>query len=505
MSADPAADLADRLAARLTTVLGGPVRVTGLRRLSGGASRETWAFDADGQPLILRRDPPAVPRPAEMAREAAALAVAARGGVPVPRLVDHGDGADTIGSPYLIMDRLDGETIPRRLLRDERFAAVRPGLARTLGAILARVHALPPEEVPGLPGGDPLDALAAQYDELGEPRPAFELALRWLRRHRPPSGGDVLVHGDFRNGNLMIAPDGVRGVLDWELTHRGDPYEDLGWLCVKAWRFGAPAPAGGFGSRADLLDGYVAAGGVAPSAETLRWWETYGTLHWAVLCRHQAERYLSGSDPSIELAALGRRVCEQEHDLLLILGLAEPRAVPDPLASGIAGPAGSGSGELAGMTEGESPERAGPGGPAVGAVSAGAAASAPAGGGGGSSEPGAAGPHDRPGASALIDAVGAFLSDEVARTADERLRFHALVAASALRIARRELLLGAVHQEAHRRRLAVFGCRDDAELARAIRAGDLDGRLDEVAAAVRDTVADKLIVANPRHLAVPGG
>jgi len=447
------AALAGRLAARLEEVYGRPVEVTGLRRLSGGASRETWSFDADRRPLVLRRDPPVAPRPAEMAREAAALTVAARGGVPVPRLIDQGDGAGTLGSPYLIMERLTGETIPRRLLRDERFAPVRPGLARSLGTILAKIHALSPDDVPDLPAGDPLADLIAMYEGFAEPRPAIEIALRALARNRPPAGGDAIVHGDFRNGNLMVAPDGVRGVLDWELVHRGDPIEDLGWLCVKAWRFGAAGPVGGFGTRADLLDGYTAAGGDAPSPEALHWWEVYGTLRWAVLCRYQAERYLSGADPSIELAALGRRVCEQEHDLLLILGLTAPRTVADPLVDRPA-------------------ERAAP--------------------------------HDRPDASALIDAVRAFLRDEVAAGEDERLRFHARVAASALSIAQREILLRDDHRAAHRRRLDALGCRDEAELAQAIRDGRLDHRFDEVTAAVRDTVTDKLLVAAPHHLGTPG-
>ncbi|MCW2858663.1 MAG: putative aminoglycoside phosphotransferase, partial [Actinoallomurus sp.] len=91
------AALTEHLTARLTAVYGRPVEVTGLRRLSGGASRETWSFDAEGRPLILRRDPPVAPQPAELAREAAALTVAARGGVPVARLIDHGDGTGTIG------------------------------------------------------------------------------------------------------------------------------------------------------------------------------------------------------------------------------------------------------------------------------------------------------------------------------------------------------------------------------------------------------------------------
>ncbi|MVZ99113.1 phosphotransferase [Actinomadura sp. LD22] len=423
--------------------------VTDLHRLSGGASRETWSFDADGRALILRRDPPASPDADAMAREAALLASAARAGVPVPSLVDHGD--DLAGTPFLIMERLSGETIPRRLLRDEAYAAVRPRLARDLGGVLARLHTMEP--VPGLPDDDPLTAITTYYEAFGEPRPAVELVLRWLRENRPAaSGRRAVVHGDFRNGNLMIAPDGVTGVLDWELTHLGDPAEDLGWLCVKAWRFGSPHPAGGFGSREDLLAGYAAAGGTPPTPEELRWWEVYGTLRWGILCRHQAERFLSGSDTSIEYAVLGRRVCEQEHDMLLALGLTSPVTVEDPLA-----------GEA---LAGHSP------------------------------------PHDRPGASALIDAVGAFLLE--AEQPDDRLRFHARVAASALRIARRELLLGEAHREAHAARLAKLGCASDADLAAAIREGTLDDRRDEVVGAIRASIVDKLTVANPRHLALPG-
>ncbi|MFD0902420.1 phosphotransferase family protein [Actinomadura sediminis] len=428
----------DALAARLGA------EIADLHRLSGGASRETWSFTAGGRPLVLRRDPPAAPDPAAMAREAALLSSAAAAGVPVPALVDH--GADLGGVPYMIMERLTGETIPRRLLRTPR-----PGLARDLGAILARLHTMAP--VDGLPDTDPLDALAGYYDAFDEPRPAVELAFRWLREHRPAPTGRTVVHGDFRNGNLMIDGTAVTGVLDWELAHVGDPAEDLGWLCVKAWRFGSPHPVGGFGPRADLLAGYADAGGTPPAPEVLHWWEVYGTLRWTILCRHQAERHLSGADPSIEYAVLGRKVCEQEHDLLLALGLTEPVTVADPLEA--AGDAASG----------ESP------------------------------------PHDRPSGPALLEAVERFVLDT--DHGDDRLRFHARVAASALRIARRELLLGDAHRTAHAARLASLGCADDAELALGVRAGRFDDRTDEVVAAVRASIVDKLTVANPRHLATP--
>jgi aminoglycoside phosphotransferase (APT) family kinase protein len=448
-------ELAERLAVRLGEIWGDSVEVADLRRLPGGASRETWSFEAAGRGLILRCDPPGAPRPDGMAREAAALQAALAAGVPVPRVYDRGDGTGEIPTPYLLQERLDGETIPRKLLRDERFAAVRPTLAAELGRLLARIHTIPLDALPGLEGGDQLEVLTGLYDGLADPRPAIEIGLRWLAGHRPPSVPDTVIHGDFRTGNLLVDAAGVRGVLDWELAHRGDPVEDLGWLCVKAWRFGSPRPAGGFGTRDELLDGYTEVAGERPDTERLRWWEVYGTLRWAVLCRMQAERHLSGAESSIELAALGRRVCEQEHDLLLALGLTSPRAVPDPLD---------------GVTDTDA----------------------------------AVVPHDRPGHGGLLDAVGAFLTSDTLAGGDARIRFHARVAANVLRIARREMLLADAHGAAHRRRLAGLGCADDADLARAIRSGALDDRFDDVVSAVRDTVTDKLLVANPGYLAQPG-
>jgi aminoglycoside phosphotransferase (APT) family kinase protein len=114
------------------------------------------------------------------------------------------------------------------------------------------------------------------------------------------------VHGDFRNGNLIIGPDGVRAVLDWELVHLGDPIEDLGWLCTKAWRFGAAGPVGGFGEYDDLIDAYEAASGDAVPLAVLHWWELYGTVRWGVMCIMQASRGLAATPRSVELTAIGR-------------------------------------------------------------------------------------------------------------------------------------------------------------------------------------------------------
>ena len=318
----------NRLAAVVGRHFATTARVEDVRRLSGGASRETWSFDVvtdDGErrALVLRRDPGGHPGQSERGVEFALLEAAGRGGVAVPEVCFLLDTEDGLGSGF-VMERVEGETIPRRILRDEEYAGARERMARQCGELAARIHALDTGAVPVLPVQTAVDQVA-QYrdliDGLGEPHPAFELGLRWLEAHAPPeSGRTTLVHGDFRNGNFIVGPDGIRAVLDWELAHLGNPVEDLGWLCVTSWRFGvADRPVGGFGTVDDLLSGYLDAGGGAVDPEELRYWEALGTLKWGVICQMQASTHLTGVVRSVELAALGRRVAETEWDLLALI------------------------------------------------------------------------------------------------------------------------------------------------------------------------------------------
>ncbi len=156
-------------------------------------------------------------------------------------------------------------------------------------------------------------------DGLDERHPAFELVLRRLELNRPEPRPDTLVHGDFRLGNLLIGERGVTAVLDWELVHRGDPLEDLGWLCVPAWRFGGELPVAGVGRYEQLLDSYRAAGGAEVTVEELRGGRRREPSGGAcsAMCRRPAT--LSGHTRSVELASIGRRACEQEWDALAVL------------------------------------------------------------------------------------------------------------------------------------------------------------------------------------------
>jgi aminoglycoside phosphotransferase (APT) family kinase protein len=300
----------------------GAAAIEDLVRLSGGASRDTWSFvaiapDGGRRPLILQRQRAGAER--DMAVEQAALRAAASAGVPVPRLVAAGD-ADALGAPFSVVEWVDGESIARRILREDEYAAARRALPGQLGRALAALHRTDPAAVPGLDATDQLARYREVLDLSGQAHPAFELAFRWLEANRPvPSTPPRIVHGDFRLGNVIVGPEGLRAVLDWELVHLGDPMEDLGWLCVRAWRFGASKPVAGVGEYAELFDAYAAASGHPVDADVVRWWEVLGTLKWGIMCIMQAGAHLSGVVRSHELAAIGRRVCENEHDLLLLL------------------------------------------------------------------------------------------------------------------------------------------------------------------------------------------
>ena len=297
-----------------------------LKRLSGGASQESWTFVCADKAYVLRRNPRGVQTSQNAlpkASEAAIISAAAEAGIAVPKISFICDEDDGIGEAY-VMDFIEGETIARKILRDEEFDNVRGGLAAQCGTLLAALHNIDVSTLPDLPFSDAegeLEKYAGYLQAGGHPFPVFELAIKWLGDNLPERRAPVLVHGDFRNGNIMVSPqDGLVALLDWELTHFGDPMEDLGWICVPSWRFGQhDAPVGGFGARQAFYDAYQAAGGAVDEAAA-RFWEILGTLKWGIMCAAlMTQAFESGADPSVERGAIGRRASETEIDLLRML------------------------------------------------------------------------------------------------------------------------------------------------------------------------------------------
>lgn len=306
--------------------------VTNLTRLSAGATNETWSLDvvrnAGVDPLILRRS--AVgrgPGVLSLQAEAHVLSAVHGCGVPVPEVRYVLAPEDALGEGFL-MQRIAGATLPGKILRDAALASVRPKLASQLGGIAAAIHAIDLSRLPELPLLDAqhqVQHLHSQYQSQETARPVFELAFRWLREHLPPTVAPVLVHGDYRHGNLVVGAQGVHAVLDWELAHIGDPVEDLAWLCIPPWRFGElDKPVGGFGMREELLDAYERASGMSIDRQRLAWWDVLGSLRWGVMCADMPKWLRSGRDTSVERAMIARRASESELDLMRILSPRSP-------------------------------------------------------------------------------------------------------------------------------------------------------------------------------------
>jgi len=301
----------------------GGVRVTDVKMLSGGASQELWAVTvegADAEKVVLRRAPEGRARSelsTSIELEAELIKSAGARGVPVADVRYVLKPSDQLGSGFF-MAYVEGEALGQRIVREDKFAEARPKLARQCGDILARIHATPPVAgLPTLQAKDLVDALERSHRLEDRPRPVIEYGLKWLRENLPKASTPKVVHGDFRNGNLLIGPEGVRAVLDWELAHLGDPLEDLGWICVNSWRFGViDKPVGGFGSREELYAGYEAVSGAPVDRHAARFWEVLGTLRWGVMCTMSTLALRANPNAGIERYMIARRASETELDLL---------------------------------------------------------------------------------------------------------------------------------------------------------------------------------------------
>jgi aminoglycoside phosphotransferase (APT) family kinase protein len=311
----------------LTAALGGTV--TDLHRLTAGASMESWAFEADGEPLILRRAPGGSDGQAgiggiALATEAALIEVAREHGVTAPKVRYIFAPDSPIGAGY-VMARLPGEALPPRLFKTPALAPVLSALPERLAREMAAIHALPldtlPDGVPAAGARDLIESYHAAYVSIEERRPVYELAFAWLRENCPAEfDPPVLVHGDFRMGNLLVCENGLTAVLDWEIAHLGDPHQDLAYICAPSWRFGRrDKPVGGIGDIAPFLAAYEAASGRRVDPKRFQFWRVLTTLFWGSACMTMLGDWRNGTERSIERAAIGRRISEVEIDLLPLL------------------------------------------------------------------------------------------------------------------------------------------------------------------------------------------
>lgn len=328
-------DIEHRLANAMQRHAGLQGRVDDLRRLTGGATKTTWSFDllttGGRRPMILQQtpEPPASPASARLAApklnavEDAQVMIAARAhGVPAPTVLAILDVHDELEHGY-VTERIEGETLGRKLVADPAYAGARGVMAAQAGAILAAIHAMPVADLPFLKRLSPAQELDVYSDLLsrtGFRHPALEYAVQWVQKNLPTHWRDALVHSDFRTGNLIVGPDGIRCVLDWEIARVGDPMQDLGVLCMRTWRFGGAGEAGGFGARDDLYAAYERASGTPVDPQRVRFWEAFSNLKWAIGCvRRGLSARADGSPASVELCAVGRRMEEPLWDFFQLI------------------------------------------------------------------------------------------------------------------------------------------------------------------------------------------
>lgn len=322
-------------AAKLETLcrqrLGGGGPLAGLRRLSGGASMESWRFAWGDEALILRRLPERLNKD-DAAIDSASLSLddqanvielAGAHGVIVPAVRARLIPDDDLGEGF-IMACAPGEALPQVLLRDPAYRDALEGLPQQWAAQLAAIHAIDPARLPAsfqyrTPAAM-LAELEAQWRDLGGTSPIYALAFGWLERALPQPVEPRLCHGDFRMGNLLVTPDGLSAVLDWELAHLGDPVQDLAFGCIPSWRFGRyDKVLGGFAQPVDMLRHYTAITGQQVDPARFRFWLVYSCLWWGICCLIMADIWRRGDDSGPERLVIGRRVSEVEIDLLLML------------------------------------------------------------------------------------------------------------------------------------------------------------------------------------------
>jgi len=333
---DALEDLQQRLRDYLTEASGTSATVTHAAPLAGGASRDMWLIDAEvggeALKLVLRRDLPTTMLDAALTREQEfrLMQAAYAEGIRVARPRWLCTDVEVLGAPFFLMDYVAGIAIGRKVVQVPELAEARAMLPAQMAEQLAKIHALDyrAHDLDFLPapaeGITPIqDAIAQAYailESLQIKHAAFEFALHWAEQNAPSSQRLTFIHGDFRIGNLLVDANGLAAIADWEFAHIGDPLEELGYCCMRDWRFGVGhRRLGGIGDREPFVQTYERCAGVRIDRRAVDYWEFLGNVRWGIICLAQANRHLSGHDPSVELASLGRRSAEMQYEMLRLI------------------------------------------------------------------------------------------------------------------------------------------------------------------------------------------
>lgn len=337
MSAVKEAQLAAYLAAKIPDAT--DVRVHSIARIFGGASRETWSFEATWsengsaveRSFIARRDPPASLLSDNDLLEYDIYLALEETPVPAPQVHWIDRAGESLERPTFIMGRLPGATDASALATAPQFAEIRPTVARQKAEILAHIHDVDIDMIPSL--DRPASAAASALYEVEkwertmredtlEPQPVFDFAFNWMKRHLPPPPDKLrLVHGDYRTGNFLYDDEtGITGILDWEMAHAGDPTEDLGWVVMKSWRWARNDLVGGLCERDDFIRMYEEASGRKVDRDALKFWEVFSNVKFGIIFITGAKAIVEGKTPDLLLALTSFINPGLEVELLELIG-----------------------------------------------------------------------------------------------------------------------------------------------------------------------------------------
>lgn len=328
-----------RLAERMADALRvSTVHVSSIEQLPGGTLQEHWRFNAvlaDGASCeerwyVLRASgPTSVMGGLTREQEFRVMQAVQSAGVTVPAPICCFAPGEVVERDCFVMEFAPGVSSPTRIVRQPHWRG-RPGeeLARRIGIELARMQTVRPGnrlvDFLELPDCSPADhhvkVFRAFLENDAAPHPAIEWGVRWLALNAPRDREFVLTHGDFRTGNYLADENGLTAILDWELAAWGHPLQDLCWFCMKFFRFGENGrEAGGIADRKPFYEGYEQASGRALDPRQVHYWEVFVNVRWAIISIQQADRHLSGSPRSLELALTGRCTAEMEHEALRLI------------------------------------------------------------------------------------------------------------------------------------------------------------------------------------------
>lgn len=327
----------DRLADCLDRRLGRSAGALALTRISGGQSNPTYFLDRGSDRYVLRKKPagPILPGAHAIEREFRVLSALHNTGVPVPRPVLLEEDSEPLGTPFYLMERVEGRVFADCALPDLSQAERAP-LYFAMAETLAKLHAIRPDAVGLADYGKPGNYFERQFNRWGRQWrespsariPALDRLAEWLGANLPADdGASSIAHGDFRLGNMLFHPTEPRvvAILDWELSTLGHPLADLGF-CVMPWHtapdeyggiLGLDRPALGLPEERDFVRHYYRHAIATPELQPFHM--AFALFRFAVIFVGIADRARAGNAAAgnaADVAPLARRFAERALEII---------------------------------------------------------------------------------------------------------------------------------------------------------------------------------------------